>query len=320
MTDFFKFPSIKAFQNRVVQGSKVPHDKQCSVVFPKLHGTNAAIGVFEEGVTAQSRNRLLTIHNDNAGFANFVETLDINNRSTLGDLIFFGEWCGGNVQKGGDAICQVSDKYFVIFGVYSFETDLMVNGWEIMEKLVEEVLGNNDHIIVMKPLDTIYFSFSQNDEFLQGACDAVNKYVEEHETVCAFTKEHFGIEAPGEGVVVSPLNAKWCDYEAWTFKAKTDAHAVNKSTKPAMVKMTTSEDVLEFVDRYATEARFKQAVSELDIEYDMRNTGTFLKWVMNDIHKESSDEREESGLDWKEAVKPITAATKVWFTSKVNGK
>ena len=60
MTDFYKFSSIKAFQHRVKQGGRNFHEWQYSLIFPKLHGTNAAIGVFENGVTVQSRNRLLS--------------------------------------------------------------------------------------------------------------------------------------------------------------------------------------------------------------------------------------------------------------------
>jgi hypothetical protein len=65
----------------------------------KMDGTNACI-IIQDGLIkgVQSRNRLITPENDNAGFANYVQT----NRETLitlGDGYHYGEWCGPGIQK-----------------------------------------------------------------------------------------------------------------------------------------------------------------------------------------------------------------------------
>ncbi len=71
--EFYKFPSIDSFHNKVKQANRYGHQKESFLVRPKLHGTNAAI-VFSGGeVYAQSRNRVLTVDSDNHGFASFVD-------------------------------------------------------------------------------------------------------------------------------------------------------------------------------------------------------------------------------------------------------
>lgn len=94
----------------------------------KLHGTNASVAYNDEsGYWAQARNRTITIDNDNAGFAFFVEslgkeTLDKMFSGVVGQVdtsentvIIYGEYCGGNIQKG--VAINGLDKMFVIFGV-----------------------------------------------------------------------------------------------------------------------------------------------------------------------------------------------------------
>ena len=97
----------------------------------KLHGTNSAI-VRSKDVKYefQSRERVLTLQQDNAGF---MLTM-VNKFNTLEDLfakvtelanpypeitpekvVIYGEWAGGNIQKGV-AITEVP-KFFAIFGV-----------------------------------------------------------------------------------------------------------------------------------------------------------------------------------------------------------
>jgi hypothetical protein len=70
------------------------------MITEKLDGTNAAIGVLEDGtVYAQSRTRLITPQQDNMGFAAWVEkNADI--LRLLGPGLHFGEWWGVGIQRG----------------------------------------------------------------------------------------------------------------------------------------------------------------------------------------------------------------------------
>lgn len=90
----------------------------------KLHGTNAGVTLTRDGdMYAQSRENVISVEQDNAGFAFFVEsnkevfkglfeTLDIRDADYI---TIFGEWAGGNIQKG--VAINGLPKMFVIFAV-----------------------------------------------------------------------------------------------------------------------------------------------------------------------------------------------------------
>ena len=136
-----KYPSIEQFRN-VIRAVKSRHDFKGKTEdgealyfhdtpYPKLmfqgtvkiHGTNAGIVKYKDpsgftDIEFQSRERVLSIGSDNAGF-----TLAMSGKNL--DFLFegidfkehiavYGEWCGGNIQKGV-AVCQLP-KMFVIFG------------------------------------------------------------------------------------------------------------------------------------------------------------------------------------------------------------
>lgn len=71
------------------------------VITEKIDGTNAAIGVTEDGeVYAQSRTRIITPKDDNFGFAKWVESIADYAREALGPGVHFGEWWGLGIQRG----------------------------------------------------------------------------------------------------------------------------------------------------------------------------------------------------------------------------
>jgi len=84
------------------------------IITEKIDGTNAAIGVTEDGIVyAQSRTRIITPENDNYGFAKWVESIADYARSTLGPGLHFGEWWGNGIQRNyGQAT-----KRFSLFNV-----------------------------------------------------------------------------------------------------------------------------------------------------------------------------------------------------------
>lgn len=68
----------------------------------KIHGTNAQIAISDDGQTvkAGSRNRWLTIDDDNYGFAKWVEEKREALLSFLGPGRHFGEWYGAGIGVG----------------------------------------------------------------------------------------------------------------------------------------------------------------------------------------------------------------------------
>jgi len=141
-----KFPSIDQFRNTVKnirnQCSYDGIDEEGKAKFKrvdnfptldffgtvKAHGTNAAIRHDSEtsDILFQSRERIITPLDDNAGFAThfhtrqqYVRDLLDGYRAVFGTpndpVIIYGEWCGGNIQKGV-ALAELP-KMFIIFAI-----------------------------------------------------------------------------------------------------------------------------------------------------------------------------------------------------------
>jgi len=90
------------------------------IITEKIDGTNAAIGVTAEGrVYAQSRTRIITPQDDNAGFARWVEKHADMLRTHLGEGLHFGEWWGVSIGRGYD----LSERRFSLFNTKRWETD-----------------------------------------------------------------------------------------------------------------------------------------------------------------------------------------------------
>ena len=139
-----KFPHIEQFRNVIRRVNDVTRysgkDENGNSIFDpsiqlptlkftgttKLHGTNAAVGVLNDGTQwAQSRENIITPEKDNAGFASFA----YKNRQFFSNLlnkmdydktlykgfIVYSEWCGKGIQKGV-AISEL-DKMNVIFNI-----------------------------------------------------------------------------------------------------------------------------------------------------------------------------------------------------------
>lgn len=91
------------------------------IVTEKIDGTNAAVGVTEEGeVYAQSRTRIVTPDADNFGFARWVEKHAQELTDELGVGLHFGEWWGPGIQRG----YGLTARRFSLFNVSRFEPAL----------------------------------------------------------------------------------------------------------------------------------------------------------------------------------------------------
>lgn len=77
----------------------IPRLKRGCVVTEKIDGTNAQVYVGEDGlVLAGSRNRWLTVEDDNFGFARWVAN-NTDELRKLGPGRHFGEWWGAGIQR-----------------------------------------------------------------------------------------------------------------------------------------------------------------------------------------------------------------------------
>lgn len=99
--EFLAFPKIARLSREMV-------------ITEKLDGTNAHVVVFPDGsVLAASRNRYITVEDDNYGFARWVAAHKEELRVGLGVGRHYGEWWGAGIQRGYGL--TGNDKRFSLF-------------------------------------------------------------------------------------------------------------------------------------------------------------------------------------------------------------
>jgi hypothetical protein len=104
------------------------------------------------------------------------------------------------------------------------------------------------------------------------------------------------------------------NWRDWMFKVKSEAHTINKSKKRDHVAPEKPEGIEEFIDQFFTENRFQQMLTEAcGGVADRKQTGTFLKAVMSDVHKESINEIQLAEFEWKDVAKYAVNKTRIWL-------
>jgi len=291
----------------------------------KLHGTNAGISFnSREGMWAQSRENIITVDKDNAGFAFFVESNKTIFYSLIDSIIdhnigldyldhtisIYGEWAGKGIQKGV-GISEI-EKSFFIFGV--------------------KVSKPDDKDFIAYWIDSSYLKSPENriyniEDFQTFEIDvdfnmpqlAQNKFIEITEAVekeCPVAKS-FGIsEGLGEGVVWS-TEFKGSVHR---FKVKGEKHSVSKVKTLASVDVEKLNSINQFVDYAVTENRFNQGIEKVfgDSEIDIKKIGDFLRWMVTDINKEELDTMIENNLEPKDVSKYVSNKSREMFFTAYN--
>ena len=283
----------------------------------KLHGTNAAFCSDYKDLWFQSRERLLTIDSDNAGFVRHFEP----HTNLLKNLCYkagrgfneatvciYGEWCGSGIQKGVGI--STLPKMFVAFAV-------RVGGTWLDREAVSEIRARD--IGIYNIYD--YPTWKMTIDFA-NPIESQNKLVEITQAVeqeCPVAKA-FGKSGVGEGVVWKCITPDYEDSKFW-MKVKGEKHSVSKVTKLASVDMERVGTQNEFVTNTVTEARCLQSISKLKESgkpLDRTSLGDFIKWIFNDIIKEETDTATANGLDISKLGGPIAHAAKAWFFKNEN--
>jgi len=246
MKRHLSFPDIGQFRNAVKKVRDratyhaVPTPKLKFTGTVKLHGTNAGVvqHVKSGEFWAQSREHVITITQDNASFARFVEdnstiftdllnvvrgfAADIYGATKLHDenvyVCVYGEWCGAGIMKNKAAISQVSPKMFVIFGIGISNVLIAEDGNDDQDRVwftpAQIAAVYRALFGAMKPEVPIYsiysfptweleIDFARPEEF-QNKLVALTDEVERE---CPVAK-HFGSIGIGEGIV-------WRCYDTW---------------------------------------------------------------------------------------------------------
>lgn len=319
-----KYPSIEQFRN-VIRTVKANHDYKGrdednnpiyrhSENYPilkfqgtvKLHGTNAGIVKYSDNrVEFQSRERVLTLEADNSNFMSSMIQKDLEflfeQLNFIDYCAIYGEWCGGNIQKG--VAINGLDKMFVIFGI--MVDDVWVE--------LSPTLHNNEigiYNILQFPTYEVDIDFN-TPESIQNKLIEMTISVED----CCPAGKFFGKEGVGEGIVFTCTTNP-----ELKFKSKGEKHSASKVKVLNNVDVELMENINQFVELAVSENRLEQGLSyfnENNIPIDSKNTGEFLRWVVTDVLKEEKDTLIESGLDEKKVKASIVTKARMWFLNQI---
>lgn len=323
----------------------------------KLHGTNSSFYnvLSNDEIVVQSRNNVITVEKDNAGFAAYV-----NSQREIVSKIFteikkqfpdavkdktavvYGEWAGGSIQKKV-ALSNV-EKFYAVFAIKltdnkeHIEVDVNESDEEqdvnnnfddgkwLTEEQIESVLTSVGKEIMHKvrmfsiydfPTFTVKIDMA-NPKLTQNKLIEITNSVEEE---CPVGKQ-LGSIGVGEGVVwkcISPVEVLQTD--DLIFKVKGEKHSVSKVKTIAEVDEVKLNSIKEFVDAVVTENRLNQGIEylkEQSLGIVMQNMGVFLKWLANDCIKEEGGMMEASGLEKKDVMSSISNKAKQWYLVLAN--
>ena len=215
--------------------------------------------------------------------------------------IIYGEWCGGNIQKG--VAINGLEKMFVIFGIKVDD-----NWIELPNDLYDNEIGIYN--ILQFQTYEVEIDFN-NPELSQNKIIEMTLSVEDSCPVGRF----FGKEGVGEGIVFTCTTN-----QDLKFKSKGEKHSSSKVKTLNAIDTESMKCVNEFIELAVTENRLEQGISffkENNIEVDSKNTGQFLGWIVKDVLKEEKDTLEASGLNEKQVKNAIVTKARIWFLNKV---
>jgi hypothetical protein len=169
MSEFTKYMHVERFGNTEVDGIEFG----TTHIFPKLDGTNASVWFNDDGPGAflgcGSRNRRLSLANDNAGFMNWAILQD-NIKDYLYDNsnhILYGEWLVPHTLKTYREDCW---RRFYVFDVWNGERYLPYDMYKPqmeafgIEYIPCTTIGNNisfDQLLTCAQKNTLYVQEGQ---------------------------------------------------------------------------------------------------------------------------------------------------------------
>ena len=327
--EFVKYPHIGQFKdvvdeiNRSFVGQKKP-----SILFEgtvKLHGTNAAVGMdLKTGeLWYQSRTKIITRYDDNAGFAAFmderkdvVETMFSEHHSQLPELfkhvMIYGEWCGKGIQKG--VAINALPRMFVVFDVayVTHEGKLVFSD----KRRYYTDLVKEHNIFSIDEAKKFYIDIDfEHPELSSPALEGITQAVEKE---CPVALD-FGIEnGVGEGIVWRSIHDGYGDYSGhYMFKTKGALHRVVKSCGAADCKPGIMPMVLDFVEYVVTQGRLEHAWQTAEHGGVVQGVPVFTKWVVDDVLREEVLTVFSNNLEKKEVTKAVGARAKSWYMERI---
>lgn len=345
MKRFIKYPSISQFKDivkNVIHSARFfSHDPITditvlnmnatlpvikAVATEKIHGTNASVSYSDEdGFWVQSRNNIITVDKDNAGCAfaamnnkdawmDIIRALASFNKIDLEKHIItvYFEWCGGNIQK--KSAVSGLEKLAIIFPhfrVSPVNPELEDAAYWLETKSYNSAPANGIRNILEFPCYNVEIDFNKPEIAQNYLVKLVEETIEPNSPV----GKAFGIDGNiGEGVVVT----FWYKDTLHTFKVKGDRHANSKVKKLEPVDSERLQKVQDVAQKTVPSWRLEQMFAEANDtlnggEPTIKNIGTFIKLLKNDILKEEIDLIAESGFEPKEVFNVTSKIATNWY-------
>lgn len=320
MRDVIKFESIGQFRNFIKTMQYLGWRKINLIGTVKIHGTNSSVGLDlkDNLLFYQSRNRVLSLDDDNYDFAKYIEDNkseflkifdEIKNKintEKYDSIIIYGELAGKGIQNKV-AVSQI-DRFFAPFSIVGVNKDTV-------DQLDVKLSVNES--IRFYPVETFGVYNVQLDlDNVHLAQQEIKDLTISVENECPVGK-YFGVSGTGEGIVFTD------ETKQYSFKSKGEKHSVSKVKVIANVDIEKINKIKDFIDYSVTENRFNQGIEylkEMNKELDISNMGDFLRWLANDVLKEEQDVISENGLDndLKAIMKSVSSKGRKWFMDKIN--
>lgn len=320
MRDVIKFGSIGQFRNFIKTMQYLGWRKINLIGTVKIHGTNSSVGLDlkDNSLFYQSRNRVLSLDDDNYDFAKYIEDNkteflkifdEIKNKTNTekyDSIIIYGELAGKGIQNKV-AVSQI-DRFFAPFSIVGVNKDTVDE--------LDVKLSINESIRFY-PVETFGIYNVQLDlDNVHLAQQEIKDLTISVENECPVGK-YFGVSGTGEGIVFTD------ETKQYSFKSKGEKHSVSKVKVIADVDIEKINKIKDFVDYSVTENRLNQGIEylkEMNKELDISSMGDFLRWLANDVLKEEQDVIIENGLDndLKAIMKSVSSKGRTWFMDKIN--
>jgi len=295
----------------------------------KLHGTNAGVSYTPEaGIRGLKRGSLLSadVLDGHFGFNQFLLAENKEYFTKLMESVYstvcedgdqlniYGEWAGGNIQKGVGI--SNSPKAFYIFDMKVTkpgEDGEDVGEWLDIADLDLTVNGTLD--VPDNVRSILEFETYEMDIDFNKPEESQNKLVDITNTVeesCPVAKA-IGQSGIGEGVV-------WTGFHEGAkliMKVKGAKHSVTKTKNLAPIDPDVLRSINEFVDYACTQNRIEQAITETNAT-EKKHVPDILRWLANDIIAEESDTLKANGLEWKQVVKEVSTRARNYYFTKLD--
>ncbi len=305
------------------------------IMSEKIHGSNSSVCYSTGyGFYVQSRKRIITPEDDNAGCAfavmqrknqwmelldQLIKEHDINTTDNVVSLFF--EWCGGNIQaKSALTNIEKSAMIFQHFKVSPLtinpDTEEVYPAYWLPTKGID-CKDSQIYNVMNFPHYPITIDFNKPHESVNEMVELVGTVIEPASPV----GKAFGQESNvGEGVVLT------FEYRGNLHRAKVKGskHSKSRVRKLKEVDVEKINGVINFVNEVCHASRLEQAwqnvfgINEEKLEPTKQSTSDIIRAVVKDILEEEMTNMMALDISPKEIGSHVAQVVRTWFFEQLD--